>query len=327
MAPTPLPLIDSTAWEHPADRAALNSMRALPGFDEVVRKIAGFISERGARHFFTADAVRVGPRQRPKLDALYTEVLATFDWQVRPQLYVSQTPIVNAGAYGFEDPFIVVNSGMLGLLDREEQRFVLAHELGHVISGHTTYSTIAVIIMTLGLRSMPFLAGIALLPFELALLEWYRKAEFSADRAGLLGVQDPRTAAGAELKMTGGSAGDDTIDIDAFLAQASEYETEGGVWDKMLKLMNTAFRTHPFGTVRAAELARWSVGEQYKNILAGTYARRGDPKPPLGDDVSEAASYYRDNMKAAADEVTAAVSRAKDAFSQAWNKRSGTGSA
>ena len=324
MAPTPLPLIDSTAWEHPADRAALNAMRALPGFDEVVRKVAGFLSERGVRQLFLAGAVKVGPKQRPKLDALYTEVLQTFDWPKRPELYVSQTPFVNAGAFGFNEPFIVLNSGTLALLDKEEQRFIMAHELGHIISGHTTYTTIAVIIMTLGLRSLPFLAGIALLPFELAILEWYRKAEFSADRAGLLGVQELRVAGSTFLKMTGGGGGDDTIDVDAFLQQAAEYETEGGAWDKMLKVLNTAFRDHPFGTVRAAELGRWSTTDQYRNILAGTYPRRGDPKAPLQDDMNEAGGYYKDQAKAAVDEVTAAVGRAKDAFQSAWNKRGGS---
>lgn len=324
MAPTPLPLIDSTAWEHPADRAALNAMRALPGFDDVVRKVAGFLGERGVRQLFLAGAVKVGPRQRPKLDALYSEVLQTFDWPKRPELYVAQTPFVNAGAYGFEDPFIVVNSGTLALLDQEERRFILSHELGHIISGHTTYTTIAVIIMTLGLRSLPLLAGVALLPFELAILEWYRKAEFSADRAGLLGVRDLRVAGSTFLKMTGGPAGDDTIDVDAFLAQAASYETEGGAWDKMLKVFNTAFRDHPFGTVRAAELGRWSTSEQYRAILGGNYPRRGDPKRPLDEDIGEAGGYYKEQAKAAVDEVTAAMGRAKDAFQQAWNKRQGS---
>lgn len=325
MAPTPLPLIDSTAWEHPADRAALNAMRALPGFDEVVRKVAGFLTERGVRQLFLAGAVKVGPKQRPKLDALYTEVLQTFDWPKRPELYVAQTPIVNAGAFGFNEPFIVLNSGTVALLDQAEQRFILSHELGHIISGHTTYTTIAVIIMTLGLRSLPFLAGVALLPFELAILEWYRKAEFSADRAGLLGVQDLRVAGATFLKMSGGAAGDDAIDVDAFLTQAAEYETEGGAWDKLLKVLNTAFRDHPFGTVRAAELGRWSTTEQYRDVLAGNYPRRGDPKRPLGDDVNEAGGYYKEQAKQAVDDVTAAVGRAKDAFQSAWNKRGGPG--
>ncbi len=113
----------------------------------------------------------------------------------RPQLYVTQTPFVNAGAVGFDDPFIIVNSGTLGLLNREEQRDVLAHELGHIMSGHVTYSTIAVILINFGLRNLPFLAGIALLPIQIALLEWYRKAELSCDRAGLLGhAGSPRVA-------------------------------------------------------------------------------------------------------------------------------------
>ena len=43
--------ISSVAWEHPADRAALNTLRALPGFDEVVRKVAGAIGERGILTF------------------------------------------------------------------------------------------------------------------------------------------------------------------------------------------------------------------------------------------------------------------------------------
>ncbi|HEX4469050.1 MAG TPA: hypothetical protein VH080_05925, partial [Gemmatimonadaceae bacterium] len=71
--------ISSRAWEHPADRAALNTLRAIPGFDEVVRKVAGFFGERGIRQLFLANAVRVSPRQRPRLNQIYTEVLETLD--------------------------------------------------------------------------------------------------------------------------------------------------------------------------------------------------------------------------------------------------------
>src|ERR687894_2957940 len=203
MPRVPLVQISSRSWEHPADRAALNTLRSIPMFDEVVRKIAGFFGERGIRQLFLANAVRVGPRQRPKLNALYTEVLETLDWPTRPQLYVTQTPFLNAGAVGFDDPFIVMNYGTLGALDREEQRFILARELGHIMSGHTVYRTIAIIILTFGLNNLPFLAGMALLPFQLALLEWYRKSELSSDRAGLLGLQAPRVAMSTFLKMAG----------------------------------------------------------------------------------------------------------------------------
>ncbi len=311
--------ISSRAWEHPADRAALNTLRSIPGFDEVVKRVAGALGETGLRQLFLANAVQVGPTQRPKLDALYSEVIATLDWPVRPQLYVSQTPFVNAGAIGFEQPFIVLNSGTLSLLNPEEQRDIIGHELGHIMSGHVVYSTIAIIIMTVGLNNLPFLAGLALMPFQLALLEWYRKAEFSSDRAGLLVTQDRETSLRTFLKLAGGGAGDDAIDLDAFMRQASEYETQGTAWERVWKILNTAFRDHPFNTVRAAELQRWIISGEYDRILAGTYLRRGDEGTrPLGDDYVDAAGYYGEQTRQFTDQAFSAINKARERFSDAF---------
>src|ERR1700733_5045994 len=153
MPRTVLTQISSRTWEHPADRAALNTLRAIPGFDEVVRKVAGFFGERGVRQLFLGDAVKVTEAQRPKLNAMWTEVLETMDWPERPELYVIQTPIVNAMAVGFDKPFVVVNSGMLETLTEEELRSVLGHELGHIMSGHPTYTTIAIILLYFGVSN------------------------------------------------------------------------------------------------------------------------------------------------------------------------------
>jgi Zn-dependent protease with chaperone function len=317
--------IASTAWEHPADRAALNTLRAIPGFDQVVRKVAGFFGERGVRQMFLANAVKVGPNQRPKLWAQYLEVVNTLDWPETPELYVSQTPLVNAAAVGFDKPFIVLNSGLISLLDEEERRDILGHELGHIMSGHTTYTTIAIIILTVGINNLPFLAGMALLPFQLALLEWYRKAELSADRAGLLVTQDARVSMGTFLKMAGGGAGDDTISIDAFMEQSKSYETGGDFADKVWQVINTAFRTHPFGTVRAAELQRWVESGDFDKILRGDYRRRSDAaSPPLTEDLADAAGYYGDQAKDAMDSISQVLTRARDAFNSAFKGPSGT---
>ena len=42
---------------------------------------------------------------------------------------------------GMDKPFIVLNSGLVELLDDEELRFVVGHEVGHVLSGHAVYRT------------------------------------------------------------------------------------------------------------------------------------------------------------------------------------------
>ncbi|HEX6536931.1 MAG TPA: M48 family metallopeptidase [Gemmatimonadaceae bacterium] len=309
--------IAPTAWEHPADRAALNTLRSLPGFDEMVRRVMGFLGERGVRHLFTANAVRIGPRQRPKLDALYTEVLATMDVAERPELYVSQNPFANAMAVGFQKPFIVVYTGAIDLLEREEQRVVIGHEVGHILSGHATYTTLALIILNVGLGNVPGL-GLIALPIQLALLEWYRKAELSSDRAGLLASQDPQASMRLFLKFAGGTATDDETSLDEFLAQAQEYEEGGSAIDSIFKVLNVAFRTHPFNTVRAAELQRWIASGGYDRIIAGDYPRRGAGDRPLGDDYADAASYYGQQARGAMDQVADVIRSARDALADAF---------
>ncbi len=320
MARTILTDISPLTWEHPADRAALNTLRALPGFEQVVNKVAGVFGERGVRHLFTANAVRVGPTQRPDLDALWTEVLATMDWPVRPQLYVTQTPHMNAGAVGFGSPFVVINSASIEHLTRDELRVLLAHELGHIMSGHVTYRTIAQIILLVGLGNLPFLAGIALLPFQMAILEWYRKSELSCDRASLLDAQNPDVVLTTFMKLAGGREFGDTLDLAAFKEQSREYETDDTAWDTVLKAINTAFREHPFFTVRAGDLLRWIESGAYARVLAGDYLRRADVKPGerVGSDVQEATRYYADQAKAAMDKVGDSLGRAKDAFADAF---------
>jgi Zn-dependent protease with chaperone function len=244
------------------------------------------------------------------------------DWEPRPELFVSQTPFVNAGAYGMERPFIVINSGALKLLDDDEMRTLLGHELGHVMSGHALYHTILILIMNFSFATLPFLAGIALLPIQIALLEWFRKSELSSDRAGLLAAQDPIAAMRMYLKMAGG--GDmSQMNLNAFLVQAKEYEETGGALDRIFQVLNTLGRTHPFNTLRAAELQRWIEAGHYERILNGEYTRRGpdEAKRPLNKDIDEATDHYMKEAKGVVNDVVDSAKRAAQAFSDAFKKR------
>lgn len=322
-----LPQISATSWEHPADRAALQALRAVPGVDEAIRKVLGLIGgEQGVRLLFQGNAVRVGPTQLPSLWTMHVEVCTTFDWQDVPELYVSQTPIFNAGAYGIDRPFIVLHSAALELLDEDELRTLLAHEMGHVISGHILYRTIAAIFLAVSLGALPMLAGLALLPIRLAFLEWSRKAELSADRAGLLGGQDPLASQRLFMKMAGGSRSQiakGELNAEAFMAQANEYLQKGEALDLVWKVLNTLALTHPMHVVRAAELQAWVQSGAYDRILAGEYVRRGSEadQRPYARDFAEARDYYADELKDVAQSVKEAAQRAagrvKDAFDKA----------
>jgi Zn-dependent protease with chaperone function len=315
------------SWEHPADRAALQALRAVPGVDEVIRKVLALLGgERGVRLLFQGNAIRVGPSQFPRLWHLHTEVTTTFDWADVPELYVSQTPFFNAGAYGIDKPFIVVHSAAIELLDDDELRVLLSHELGHVLSGHALYRTIAAILALISLGALPMLAGLAVLPVRLAFLEWSRKAELSADRAGLLGGQDVAVAQRVGMKMAGGGRGEafaGQLNVDAFMQQAHEYASSSEGLDVVYKILSTLALTHPMHTVRAAELQRWVASDEYDRILRGEYVRRGTETTdrPVRDDFAAAGSYYageaREIVTQVVDAARRAAERARDAFRDA----------
>jgi Zn-dependent protease with chaperone function len=328
-APRPrvaFPQIAGVSWEHPADRAALQAMRAVPGFDDVVRKIIAVLGgERGIRLLFQGNAVRTGPAQFPIAHALLVEIATTFDWPKVPEMYVTQTPIFNAGAYGVDDPFIVLHSAAIELLDQEELRVLIAHEFGHVASGHALYRTIAEIFLAISLGALPFLAGIALLPVRLAVLEWSRKSELSSDRAGLLGSQNVIASQQLFMKMAGayrGALESGQMSLDPFISQANEYATTNDGLDIVYKILNTLALTHPMNTVRAAELQRWIQTGDYERILRGEYTRRGAEakERPLKDDFRAAKDHYTDEARETIGKMADAAKRAASSAREAFRK-------
>jgi hypothetical protein len=164
-----------------------------------------------------------------------------------------------------------------------------------------------------------------------ALKEWFRKAELSCDRAGLLCGQDPAVAMRAHI-LTAGGIDPAKVDITAFLQQASEYESVADIRDSYLKLRNVEGMSHPLAVVRAAQLQKWAASQEYRAILAGDYARRAadNPSTSWSEDVKSAAKSYKDSFAASADPLTKVFSDVGEAVSGAagkmWSKFGGDSS-
>jgi Zn-dependent protease with chaperone function len=312
--------IHPSSWEHPADRAALMALRRVPGFDEVLKTVFGLFGEKPIRLAFQANAVRVGPKQFPKIHERYLEVLETLDSPQHYELFVSQTPMVNAGAYGMHKPFIVLNSGALILLDEDELTYLLGHELGHILSGHVLYRTMMAILIQLAGLGFP-IVGLAARAVLMALLEWSRKAELSCDRAGLLAVQHPDATLSAFMRLAGGVPGmEEDMNVNEFLIQAEEYRQSGDVADLVFKVLNLLGTTHPFHVLRAAELRDWIEAGEYDRILRGEYRRRTDDTPPYADDLAAAARAYREDAQNLARQFGDAIKDMRERFAEGMRR-------
>jgi Zn-dependent protease with chaperone function len=302
------PGISSRAYEHPTDRGALVALRSISGFDVLLRRFSGLINERSLRLSLLADGVRVGPTQFGRLKALLDDNAAVLDIQPVPDMYVVQSPIVNAMTIGLDKPTLVLNTGLVELLDDEELRFVIGHELGHALSGHAVYRTM-MIWLTNFAQNLSWLPigkwGVELI--ITALKEWFRKSELSCDRAGLLAGQDIEAGVRALMKLAGGAHLAE-MDPIAFLEQAREHESAGGLRESVLKLINLKDRTAPFTAVRALELTRWVEAGDYQKILSGDYPRRvDDDSASVRQETKAAASAYADSFRRTTDPLMSKV--------------------
>ncbi|EFF90999.1 M48 family peptidase [Streptomyces sp. e14] len=303
------PGISSRAYEHPADRSALVALRKLSGFDTVFKALSGLLPERSLRLLFLSDSVRVSDQQFTHLHDMLLDACYILDLEKVPPMYVNQDPQPNAMCVGLDEPVIVVTTGLVELLDEEEMRAVIGHEVGHALSGHAVYRTILLFLTSLAVRVAWIPLGtLAITAIVTALREWFRKSELSADRAGLLVGQDPRASMRGLMKIAGGNHLHE-MNVDAFLRQAEEYEEAGDLRDSVLKILNVLPRSHPFATVRAAELKKWSESRDYQRILDGHYPRRNEDKDTsVGDSFRDSAAHYANHVKSSKDPLMKLVS-------------------
>src|SRR5919108_423797 len=204
--------------------------------------------------------------------------------------------------------FDTVFKALSGLLPERSLRLLFLSDSVRV-SGHSVYRTILLFLTSLALRVawIP-LGNIAIMAIVTALREWFRKSELSADRAGLLVGQDPQASMRGLMKLAGGNHLHE-MNVDAFLEQAEEYEAGGDLRDSVLKILNVLPRSHPFTTVRAAELKKWAESRDYQRIMDGHYPRRSEDKDTsVTDSFRESAASYAGHVKSSKDPLMKLVS-------------------
>ncbi|HTX32333.1 MAG TPA: M48 family metallopeptidase [Solirubrobacteraceae bacterium] len=291
----PYPNLSPKAYEHPADRAATAALKAVPMLDTVVRKLIEWGYERAVRQMYLSNGVRVGERQLPELWGHQVAACQILDLPRSYDLYVSDLVLANAMAIGSQNPMVVMSSSLLGRLGPGEQRAVLAHELGHILSDHMVYRTALLILLRFG-ASVPFPLGIPAMATKTVLLEWFRAAELSCDRAEVLVVRDPTIVCRALMVAAGGMHADQ-LNLDAFLAQAREYEDWDDPSDRVRRFFYEINSTHPYAVRRVAEIMRWVQSGDYDRIQRGEYIRRGE-EPPVQHEAGAAFEFYAERFRA-----------------------------
>jgi Zn-dependent protease with chaperone function len=286
------PGITSDAFRHPLDREAEAALRSFPGFELLAGKFVEFVYERPQLIALKGSSIQAGPRQYATLYGMFRDCVRDLDLSPEPSLFIAQNAQVNAYSLGSELPYVVLNTGLLDLLDEAEIRSVIAHELGHIKCGHTLLIQMATwamsIIENIGQWTMG-MSNIISSGLMLAFYEWRRKAELSCDRAALLVMEDPNIVFRTMMKISGGSSKYmNECSLAEFIRQSQDYhDLDNDNLDRVYKfLIYTGVggnpMSHPFPVERVKYLQEWASSPEYQSIYRGDY-RRASVEVPAED--------------------------------------------
>ncbi|MGI5375139.1 M48 family metallopeptidase [Streptomyces sp. CA-251387] len=272
---------------HPLDLAARQQLEKIPGLQTAVKKYRSLVADRRDRAMLLSNAIRLGPRQVPDVHKLLPPICASFGIE-EPELYLMPGP-ANAMTMGHSRTCVVIHNELLLDLPEDEIQAVLAHECGHILAEHVLYRQMSIALFS-GMGSLGGKAGmVAALfsePLKVALLDWYRKSELTADRAAVMFMGGPEELQRALFHLQGIPKWlpKEQIDYAAFAAQADEFEAamNESKLDRFLLRQLDKEMTHPNPALRLREIGRWAQSETYRQVRAIAQAA-GDPGTGGGD--------------------------------------------
>jgi Zn-dependent protease with chaperone function len=264
--------LESTEYEHEFDRKALEALKKTPGLDFLVKKFFEYSIEAIYRIQYTGSNIKVSKNSFSEVYNLLLEACNILNITKIPDLYIEFSPSINGFTTGVDNPLIVLTSGCIDLLSEDELVYTIGHELGHIKSGHVLYHTMAQVLPILGKGIGNLTLGLGEVVssgIQIALYNWQRKSEFTADRAGLLACQNHYGAIGALMKIAGiPQRYYGKVTLNTFIEQAREFQDyDNEKINKIAKLISIMDDTHPWTIMRTYEILNWVENGEYKKIL------------------------------------------------------------
>jgi len=203
----------------------------------------------------------------PKLYNLFASVVETLKFTEPVEFFINNSQEFNAWSLSSLEPgephIVNINAGLVDKLDDEELRFVVGHEIGHIITRNAN-------IVKLINFVFPDSARIPLILNHRIQL-WLKLAELSADRYGYIASPNLEKCVSGFFKLASGLTAE-RINFD-YTAYLTENERILGFFrdNKAGNLMS-----HPINPIRIKAIQLFSESETYKAVLENKQLEKDD---------------------------------------------------
>lgn len=228
--------------------------------EEVLRKTKTSSNDAYWRSTMEGHSLKVQQDLLPDFYELCQSVKKKLNFDDKVDFYITGDSNVNAFSLAAEDegePHIVnVNSALFDLMTEEELRFVIGHELGHLINKDSALARLIMFVFP------PNTEVPVSLQYKIRLHE--QLAELVADRYGYIATESLDVCVTAFFKLASGlDLAKMNVSIDALIADNNRR------LDYFLKDKGTSRSSHPVNPIRVQALNLFATAKNEKELQKG----------------------------------------------------------
>jgi hypothetical protein len=202
---------------------------------------------------------KITEKMAPQLHLLCQEVQRTLKFDEPIDFFIQNSPVLNCSAfYRLEEDqnhIIMINSELLERFDEDELRFVIGHEIGHLISKNSNLLRILEFIFPRP-EETPLI-------FHNKINLWYKLSELTADRYGYIASPNLDKCISNFFKLASG------LSLNKISFNPKEYLAE---MERTIDFFQSEpfqmVTTHPVNPVRIRALALFSESQLYQSTLS-----------------------------------------------------------
>ena len=217
-------------------------------------------TENYFKNILQGHSFKVNEKLAPRLFDSFVDVMKKLDFQESTEFFITNNPELNAFAISRLEPdeshIININSGLIDKVDDDELKFIVGHEIGHLISNNANIAQLLDFVFV-DQEETPLM-------MQHKIAVWDKLSELTADRFGFMACGRLDKVLSCFFKMASGLSVERlNFDPKAFSLENEEilkYFKETGSGNLL---------SHPINPIRIKAVELFEQSELYRNLLSG----------------------------------------------------------
>ncbi len=218
-------------------------------------------TENYFKNILQGHSFKVNEKLAPRLYYSFIDVMKRLGFNESTDFFITNNPELNAFAVSRLEPdenhIININSGLIDKVDDDELKFIVGHEIGHLISNNANIAQLLDFVFV-NQAETPLM-------MQHKIAVWDKLSELTADRFGFLACGKLDKVLSCFFKMASG------LSVERLNFDPKAFSTENEEILKYFKETGSGnLLSHPINPIRIKAVELFETSELYKNLLSGT---------------------------------------------------------